>query len=68
MCPGHEVLGVVVEVGNGVTQFKVGDFAAVGVIVDSCGNCSRCIADEEQYCAKGPTATYNGKCAFRDLC
>lgn len=64
MCPGHEMIGVVIEVGKSVKKFKAGDFAAVGNMVDSCGDCSRCKADEEQYCAKGFTPTYNGKCVL----
>ena len=63
MCPGHEMIGVVIECGKSVKQFKVGDFAAVGNMADSCGECARCKEDEEQYCAKGFTPTYNGKCA-----
>ena len=33
--PGHEIVGRVTAVGNAVRKFKVGDPAAVGVIVDS---------------------------------
>jgi D-arabinose 1-dehydrogenase-like Zn-dependent alcohol dehydrogenase len=62
MVPGHEVVGVIVEVGKDVKKFKVGDFAAVGCLVDSCGECDRCKIDEENYCLNGFTPTYNGKC------
>ena len=34
MVPGHEIVGHVTAVGGGVKKFKVGDLAAVGVIVD----------------------------------
>lgn len=61
MVPGHECLGVVTEVGPEVKKFKVGDLAAVGCMVDSCGQCPRCKLDEEQYCDTGMTPTYNGK-------
>jgi uncharacterized zinc-type alcohol dehydrogenase-like protein len=59
MVPGHEIVGKVIAVGAGVTRFKVGDPAAVGVIVDSCGECSACREHEEQYCEKGAVETYN---------
>lgn len=39
MVPGHEIAGRVVEIGNNVTKFKVGDYAGVGTIVNSCGKC-----------------------------
>lgn len=62
MVPGHEILGVVTDVGAAVTKFKVGDLAAVGCMVDSCGKCKRCEVSEEQYCTRGATFTYNGTC------
>jgi len=63
MVPGHECLGVVVDVGKEVSKFKPGDLAAVGCMVDSCGSCERCKQDDEQYCMTGMTPTYNGKYA-----
>jgi uncharacterized zinc-type alcohol dehydrogenase-like protein len=59
--PGHEIVGKVTKVGNGVTKLKVGDFAAVGCLVDSCGECESCKHDLEQYCLNGFTGTYNGQ-------
>ncbi|ARP71995.1 NAD(P)-dependent alcohol dehydrogenase [Streptomyces pluripotens] len=59
MVPGHEIAGVVREVGPGVTRFQTGDRVGVGCIVDSCRECDNCKAGLEQYCAEGPTLTYN---------
>lgn len=59
--PGHEIIGRITKVGSGVTKFKVGDFAGVGCMVDSCRTCSSCQQDLEQYCLNGNTNTYNGK-------
>lgn len=59
--PGHEIVGHVVAAGAQVTRYKVGDRVAVGCLVDSCGDCAYCTDGNEQNCAKGPTATYNGK-------
>ncbi len=59
--PGHEVVGRVVAVGPEVTRFKVGDHAAVGCFVDSCGECASCAEGLEQFCNAVPTFTYNGK-------
>ncbi|XP_078443674.1 cinnamyl alcohol dehydrogenase 5 [Wolffia australiana] len=52
MVPGHEVVGEVKEVGAAVTRFKVGDLVGAGVLVGSCGECTACSADAEQYCDK----------------
>jgi uncharacterized zinc-type alcohol dehydrogenase-like protein len=59
MVPGHEIVGHVTAVGGDVKKFKVGDLAAVGVIVDSCRVCENCKAGEQQYCMKGAVETYN---------
>ncbi len=57
--PGHEIVGVVAEVGGEVTKHKVGDHVGVGCMVDSCRECKNCKAGLEQYCLKGMTGTYN---------
>lgn len=59
--PGHEIVGKVTKVGSEVTKLKVGDFAAVGCLVDSCHNCDNCKQDLEQYCSNGWIGTYNGE-------
>ena len=58
--PGHEIVGRVTKVGSSVTEFKVGDRAAVGCMVDSCRECEYCKEGLEQYCEKGNIQTYNG--------
>ncbi|MCB0353826.1 MAG: NAD(P)-dependent alcohol dehydrogenase [Bdellovibrionales bacterium] len=58
--PGHEIVGQVSRVGSKVKNFKEGDRAGVGCMVDSCGTCASCKADLEQYCDTGGTVfTYN---------
>jgi uncharacterized zinc-type alcohol dehydrogenase-like protein len=61
MVPGHEIVGRVVAVGASSKKFKVGEIAAVGVIVDSCRHCPPCNHGEENYCDEGPTLTYAAK-------
>jgi alcohol dehydrogenase (NADP+) len=57
--PGHEIVGRVVNVGEHVKKFKVGDVAAVGCLVDSCRECQYCKDDLEQYCEVANVQTYN---------
>jgi uncharacterized zinc-type alcohol dehydrogenase-like protein len=57
--PGHEIAGIVTEVGSEVTTYAVGDRAGVGCFVDSCRECSSCLAGQEQYCKRGMIGTYN---------
>jgi uncharacterized zinc-type alcohol dehydrogenase-like protein len=58
--PGHEIAGVVREVGPCVTQFAAGDRVGVGCLVDSCRVCASCRAGQESYCRQGKVLTYNG--------
>lgn len=58
--PGHEIVGRITKVGEGVTKFKVGQLAGVGCLVDSCRECESCKEGLEQYCENGNTQTYNG--------
>ena len=61
MVPGHEIAGIVREVGSDVTKHAVGDRVGIGCFVDSCRECENCLAGEEQFCLKGNVATYNGQ-------
>jgi uncharacterized zinc-type alcohol dehydrogenase-like protein len=67
MVPGHEIAGVVTEVGTAVTRFAVGDRVGVGCFVDSCRECENCLAGEEQHCLRGMVTTYNGRGADGEL-
>ncbi|EXC35406.1 putative mannitol dehydrogenase [Morus notabilis] len=74
LVPGHELVGVVTEVGSKVQKFQVGDKVGVGYLVGSCNSCDSCVNDLENYCAKiiptcsaeyhDGTTTYGG---FSDL-
>lgn len=59
MVPGHEIAGVVREIGSHVTKYKVGDHVGVGCFVDSCRTCSSCKNEQENYCLEGMIQTYN---------
>jgi alcohol dehydrogenase (NADP+) len=56
--PGHEIVGRVTKVGPAVKNFKPGDPAAVGCMVDSDHTCPECKANQEQFCPN-LTLTYN---------
>ena len=59
MVPGHEIAGIVSQIGSAVTKFKIGDRIGVGVFVDSCRKCASCLKGLQQYCIEGMTGTYN---------
>jgi propanol-preferring alcohol dehydrogenase len=50
--PGHQVVGVVVETGKQVTQFKIGQRVGVAWIFSSCQRCDDCLAGADNLCAE----------------
>ncbi|MDQ0864594.1 NAD(P)-dependent alcohol dehydrogenase [Arthrobacter globiformis] len=58
LAPGHEIAGIVTQVGAEVTRHSVGDRVGVGCMVNSCRECVNCLKGEEQYCLAGNTGTY----------
>lgn len=60
LVPGHEIVGIVKEVGPNVNRFKVGDHVGVGTYVNSCQDCEFCDEGMEVCCVKGSVFTFNG--------
>ena len=48
--PGHEIVGVVTEVGTGVATFKAGDRVGVPWLGHTCGICEYCRGGRENLC------------------
>ncbi|MEZ5167826.1 MAG: NDMA-dependent alcohol dehydrogenase [Acidimicrobiales bacterium] len=64
---GHEGSGVVIEVGEGVTDVEVGDHVAVS-FVPACGKCRWCASGQQNLCdlgagTLGPGMVTDGRCA-----
>ncbi|GKZ00501.1 cinnamyl alcohol dehydrogenase 8 [Mayamaea pseudoterrestris] len=57
IAPGHEIAGIVKDVGDKVKEFKVGDRVGVGCLVDSCRSCDLCQKGLENHCP-GAVQTY----------
>ncbi|MCT0224071.1 NAD(P)-dependent alcohol dehydrogenase [Synechococcus sp. CS-1328] len=51
LVPGHEVVGRVVQVGEGVDPSLVGQLRGLGWIAGSCRHCSWCLGGEANLCA-----------------
>ncbi len=58
--PGHEFAGVISEIGNAVTKFKIGDRVTVPFVC-GCGKCAYCLGGDAQVC---PTQTQPGFTGF----
>jgi len=48
--PGHEVVGTIIEIGDGVTKFKVGDRAGITPLLEACQKCQYCLDGKEYLC------------------
>ncbi|MFN8050160.1 MAG: zinc-dependent alcohol dehydrogenase family protein [Acidimicrobiales bacterium] len=48
--PGHEVVGVVEELGPGAQRFEVGRRVGVPWLASTCGSCRFCLAGAENLC------------------
>lgn len=50
LVPGHQVIGVVEEVGERVTRFKKGDRVGMAWLYHACGKCKYCLEGKENLC------------------
>jgi len=55
--PGHQVVGRVTAIGDGVTDWTVGDRAGVTWLAGADGTCDFCVSGRENLC---PNATFTG--------
>ncbi|MGA8913673.1 MAG: alcohol dehydrogenase catalytic domain-containing protein, partial [Nitrososphaeraceae archaeon] len=60
--PGHEIAGIIDEIGVGVTEWKRGQRVAVGWHGDHCGHCESCRRGDFVTCqyAQVPGISYDG--------
>lgn len=48
--PGHEVVGTIIEAGNGVTKLRTGQRIGISPLHGSCMSCDYCIHGKENLC------------------
>jgi propanol-preferring alcohol dehydrogenase len=48
--PGHEIVGIVEEIGKAVRGFRKGQRAGVQVLYNTCGHCEYCLTGRENLC------------------
>ena len=56
--PGHEIVGRVIEVGAGISGWRVGDRAGVPWLGWACGECAACVRGAENLCPAGRFTGY----------
>ncbi|HLR42920.1 MAG TPA: alcohol dehydrogenase AdhP [Pseudogracilibacillus sp.] len=66
--PGHEGVGRVDKVGEGVTSLKVGDRVGVPWLFKACGECEYCLDGKETLCLDQLNGGYSADGAFAEYC
>ena len=64
--PGHEGIGIVTALGEGVTAVKLGDRVGVPWLYSACGHCEYCLAAREPVCAEAQFGGYTQNGGFAD--
>ena len=59
LIPGHEVVGTVAALGEGVSHFKAGDRIGVPWLYSSCGHCEFCLSGMETICLAAEASGYS---------
>ncbi|QBQ40449.1 alcohol dehydrogenase AdhP [Sphingobacterium psychroaquaticum] len=59
LIPGHEAVGYVAAVGEGVTNVKEGDAVGVPWLYSACGGCEHCITGWETLCESQQNGGYS---------
>ncbi|MBA2710218.1 MAG: NAD(P)-dependent alcohol dehydrogenase [Tatlockia sp.] len=67
LVPGHEVIGVVVKVGNEVKNLKVGQRVGMGWYSKSCMYCHQCLSGSHNLCDSGEATIVGRHGGFADL-
>lgn len=64
--PGHEGVGHIVAVGEGVTHVKEGDRVGVPWLYSACGHCEHCLGGWETLCESQQNTGYSVNGGFAD--
>ena len=64
--PGHQVVGVVDQLGEGARRFAVGDRVGIAWLRWTCGSCGRCRAGKENLCERARFTGYHEDGGFAD--
>jgi propanol-preferring alcohol dehydrogenase len=66
LIPGHEIVGVVERVGDGVADLKAGDRVGIPWLAYTCGECSYCRSGRENLCREARFTGYQMDGGYAD--
>jgi propanol-preferring alcohol dehydrogenase len=64
--PGHEGIGLIEQLGAGVTERAIGDRVAIAWLASACGQCRHCIGGWETLCEKQQNSGYSVNGTFAE--
>jgi propanol-preferring alcohol dehydrogenase len=67
LIPGHQIVGIVEAVGEGVDADRVGQRVGVPWMSSSCGTCSLCLAGRENLCEQARFTGYHVDGGFAEI-
>ncbi|MED0702210.1 MULTISPECIES: alcohol dehydrogenase AdhP [Aeribacillus] len=68
LIPGHEGVGIVVEVAKGVKSIKVGDRVGIPWLYSACGECEYCLTGQETLCPHQLNGGYSVDGGYAEYC
>ena len=68
LVPGHQIVGVVADLGPDVTDFRPGDRVGVPWLGGTCGNCDYCRTGQENLCDHAVFTGYQRNGGFAEYC
>ena len=68
LIPGHEGVGIVEEVADGVTSVKVGDRVGIPWLYSACGECEYCLTGRETLCPDQLNGGYSVDGGYAEYC
>lgn len=68
LIPGHEGVGIIEEIAEGVTSLKVGDRVGIPWLYSACGECEYCLTGRETLCPDQLNSGYSIDGAYADYC
>ncbi len=66
--PGHEGIGLVVEVGKNAKGLKEGDRVGIPWLYEACGQCDYCLTSRETMCESATYGGYTANGGFAEYC
>ncbi|GAE34333.1 alcohol dehydrogenase AdhP [Halalkalibacter akibai] len=68
LIPGHEGVGIVTEIGEDVTNIKVGDRVGIPWLYSACGECEYCLTGRETLCHDQENGGYSVDGGYAEYC